>query len=109
MAVPTVAALTRSPIRSADHRRVKIGCTSCSWAILATPPAASPRYQAKNPRNMLTTETYANPAHAAGPALTPDRRAPAAAAGAVIGSDATSAQQITLHPPISRDSLPPSA
>jgi len=42
---------------SADHTRVSIGWASWSWAIRAMPPAARPRYQAKNPANMLMTLT----------------------------------------------------
>jgi len=42
---------------SADQSRVSTGWASCVWPILATPPSARPRYQAKKPRNMLTALT----------------------------------------------------
>ena len=43
--------------RSADQPSVSTGCTSWICPTRATPPSASPRYQAKNPRNALTTAT----------------------------------------------------
>lgn len=56
-AAAIVAAPTSSPSSAADHPRVSTGWASCTWPIFATPPLASPAYQAKNPRNMLTSET----------------------------------------------------
>jgi hypothetical protein len=39
------------------HTSVSTGCASWIWPIFATPPSASPRYQAKKPRNIEMTET----------------------------------------------------
>jgi xanthine dehydrogenase accessory factor len=50
-----VAPPIRSPRSSAAHPRLSTGCTSCTWLTWAIGPSASPRYQAKKPRNMLTT------------------------------------------------------
>lgn len=57
-----------SPSSRADQRRVRTGWESWTCPTRATPPSASPLYQTKNPKNMLTTDTYAKHAHAAAPA-----------------------------------------
>jgi hypothetical protein len=53
----TIASVTVSPRISAAQISVSTGCASWIWPILATPPSASPWYQAKKPRNIEITET----------------------------------------------------
>ena len=47
-AATTIAAVTCSASSSADQISVSTGCASWTWPIFATPPSASPWYQAKN-------------------------------------------------------------
>src|SRR4051794_22059129 len=56
-AVSSVSGVTRSPSRSADHASVSTGWASWIWPTRATPPRASPAYQAKNARNIEMAET----------------------------------------------------
>jgi hypothetical protein len=56
-AATIIAAVTCSPRMSDAHSSVSTGCASWIWPIFATPPSASPRYQAKKPRNIEITET----------------------------------------------------
>jgi hypothetical protein len=51
-AAAAVSRLTCSPSSSADQPRVSAGCASCSRPTRATPPRASPAYQAKKPRHL---------------------------------------------------------
>jgi hypothetical protein len=55
---PTTTAVVRlSPISATDHSTERTGCTSWIWLTVVIGPMASPRYQAKKPRNMLTADT----------------------------------------------------
>src|SRR5579859_2271708 len=56
-----------SPSTSALQSSVSGVWASCTWLTRVTPPRASPAYQAKNPRNIEPTLTYAKPASAAAP------------------------------------------
>ena len=56
-AATSIAAVTSSSMISAAHASVSTGCASWSCPIRATPPSASPWYQAKKPRNIEITET----------------------------------------------------
>jgi hypothetical protein len=58
-----------------DQATVSIGCPSWSWLALAIPAWARPRYQARKPRDIENTPTYAKPAIAAGPGWPLARRA----------------------------------
>jgi hypothetical protein len=99
-AASPVSRLTCSPSSSADQIRVRAGWASCRRPTRATPPRASPAYQAKNPRSMDTTQTQASPATA--PALTcrtGSATAAQAVSGRLTGRATISAQQMTRHPP----------
>ena len=56
-AASAIPMVTRSFSRITDQSIVRTGCASCSCPIRAIPPVASARYQAKKPKNMLTSET----------------------------------------------------
>jgi len=51
------AGLTVSPSTSAAQRTERSGWDSWIWPTRATPPRASPAYQAKKPRNIENAET----------------------------------------------------
>ena len=53
----TMPGVSCSPSSSAAHTSVSTGWASCTWPIWAMPPRARPAYQAKKPRNMLTSDT----------------------------------------------------
>jgi hypothetical protein len=53
----SIAGVTVSPRINAAQIRVSTGCASWICPIFATPPSASPWYQAKNPRNIEITDT----------------------------------------------------
>ena len=105
----SIAALRCSPSTSAAHSTESSGWVSWTWPTRATPPRASPAYQAKNPRNIENAETYAKPAQASAGAARSVSPTATAVTGIVSGSDNTSAQEIVRAPPSSRESAPPSA
>lgn len=88
---------------------VSTGCTSWIWLTCAIGPIASPRYQAKNPRNMLTTARYPNASHCTDVAAGACSTAAHAVIATVTGADSTSAHETVCHDPSSRASRPPSA
>ena len=45
-----------SPSSNPAQQMLMTGWASCTWLTLAMGPTARPRYQAKNPRNMLTPD-----------------------------------------------------
>ena len=73
------------------------------------PPSANPRYQAKKPRNMLNTLTYAKPAQASGGAASIRASTTQSVGTSTSGAASTSAHEITCQPPSVRASRPPSA
>lgn len=56
--------LTVSSSSQAKSSKPIKGCNSCNCPTPAIPPSASPRYQKKNPNNMLKKETYTKPSQA---------------------------------------------
>ncbi len=105
----TVAGPTSSWKRKAAQVMPITGCTSWIWLTCAIGPIARPRYQAKNPRNMLTAARYANASQAVGVATGGAATPAATAIASMTGAASTSAQEMVCHAPSSRASRPPSA
>src|SRR5690606_41671072 len=100
MLSPSMAAANASPMN---------GGSSCNCPTAAMPPCAKPRYQKIKPISMLNRDTYPRPIQAGTLMCCQARGSATTQATAMKGSDNTKAQEITSHPPIWRDSRPPSA
>src|SRR5690606_6960547 len=107
-AATTVATPYLSPIRNHAQTRVSSGWVSCVWPARAMPPLASPAYQGKKPRNIEISPTYAKPARAGGAGVIGVTAARTAVTESVIGSDRTSAYEMTCQPGVCLASRPPS-
>src|SRR5262245_27987594 len=75
------------------------GCSSCRRPIFAVPPNASPLYQKKKARNMLTQLKYANPTRLVVVGLNPFSAICAPTGIIRNGTANNNAQQITCHDP----------
>ncbi len=64
VAATAIVGLTVVPSSSAAQYKNSTAHISCTRPTCATPPSARGRYQAKNPANMPTSDTRANPAQA---------------------------------------------
>ena len=94
---------------SPAQQMLNTGWTSWIWLTCAMGPMASPWYQAKKPRNMLTTPRYAKAAHCTGVAEGGCPAMESAARHTIEGRRRTSAQETVCQAPSSRASWPPSA
>ena len=100
-AVMSIAGVTRSPSSSQDQKKPSTGCANCTWLARAMVVRDSPRYQAKNPKYMLTTPTYPKPNQARQETVEDSGCSDSAKNDKpkVNGKDRTSAQEITRQPP----------
>ena len=100
-----IIGLTVSDSNVAESPRPKNGCSNCNCPTAAMPPAASPLYQKMKPISILNSDTYPSESHACR-LISPMRSGKVSrVATSISGREIISAQQITCHPPNSRESF----